>query len=99
MEKLVEGAWETVWSPLIPACLSPPITIAGGATYRVDLGIFGAVPGTNVAPQFTTTDLSGTFRLVWHSLVYDYQDHLPFGEPVPQESAMSNAFGLTVRSQ
>ena len=95
MEKLVGDQWQAVWQPPIPACLSQPIAVAPGGSYRTELRVFGARPGSNVIPQFTTTDLSGVFRLVWHEVVFDYHDLPPWGEPLPAASTVSNRFELS----
>jgi hypothetical protein len=98
LEKLAGDQWQAVWTPPIPSCLSQPVTVPPGGSYRTDLRVFGARPGSNIIPQFTTTDLTGVFRLVWHEVVYDYQDRLPWGEPLPRESTVSNRFTLTAAS-
>jgi hypothetical protein len=92
LEKFVEGQWQYVWSPLLPACLSAPITVAAGASYRSTVQVVAGIPGTNTAPHFATTDLTGVFRLVWLNLVYDYQSSLPWGEPLPLDARVSNRF-------
>jgi hypothetical protein len=95
LEKLVGARWQTVWTPILLACLSSPITVPPGGTYRRQLDVFGARPGTNMMPQFSMTDLTGVYRLAWHEVVYDYQDHLPWGEPLAAEHTVSNRFTLT----
>ena len=45
LEKFVAGVWITAWSPIVPACLSPPIVIAGGQRY----------PGSRLAVVGTQT--------------------------------------------
>lgn len=95
LEKRVAGQWETVWSPPIPLCLSQPITIAAGATYRTRIWIFGGYPGVNSYPKFSTTDIAGEYRAVWGQVLSSYQsDSLPFGTPLPTDRRVSNRFML-----
>jgi hypothetical protein len=99
LEKLVDGQWTAVYSPVINQCLSAPITVAAGATHRTQIAVSAGLPGSNVYPQFTVADVSGEYRAVWHHVLRSYQDRLPFGDPLPLESRISNRFSLTVRSR
>lgn len=95
LEKWEDGAWIRAWSPAVPLCLSPPIEIAPGQTYTNTLQVVAGRPGTNVAPTFEVEDIDGTYRLVWHGLVHDYdQDRQGFGEPLPLDERVSNTFQL-----
>ncbi|MBC7672990.1 MAG: hypothetical protein H7247_11270 [Polaromonas sp.] len=95
LEKRVGIAWQGVWSPVIPLCLSPPITVPIGSTYRTRISIFGGYPGTNAYPQFSVADVTGEYRAIWGSVLSTYQDWLPFGDPLPVEWRTSNRFTLT----
>jgi hypothetical protein len=95
LEKRVGVSWEAVWSPIMNLCLSRPITVLPGETRDMSLGLFAFHDVSNKGP-LVTADLNGTFRLIWHSVVHDYQDRLPFGEPLPVEARVSNSFSLTV---
>ena len=97
LEKLINGAWVGVWSPALPMCLSQPITVPAGGTYDSRISVFGGYPGSNAWPQFSVTDLAGTYRLVWHHALRSYQDRLPFGVPLPLEQRASNRFTLQVQ--
>ena len=97
LEKLVDGAWRPVWSPVIPACLSAPITVPAGGVYRTVIHVFGGYAGSNTAPQFEGADIPGTYRAVWHSVLASYQDRLPFGQPLPLAQRVSNQFTLSVQ--
>lgn len=89
------GQWIAMWSPVLPACLSPPVVIAPGATYEGTLPVWGALPGTNAAPQFNSSEVEGVYRMVWGSLVLHYDDSRQgFGDPVPLSVRISNAFVL-----
>jgi hypothetical protein len=95
LERLVDGRWRSVWSPLIPLCLSAPITVAAGLTYQTRIGVFGGYPESNVFPKFDIPDPTGVYRAVWRDVLSTYQDRLPFGDPLPLESRISNRFSLT----
>jgi hypothetical protein len=94
LEKLVDGGWVRAWSPVLPACLSPPIVIAPGRQYRSDVRIFSGYVGSNLYPQFSITDITGIYRIVWDNVLRTYQDRLPFGEPVGPDRRVSNRFEL-----
>lgn len=95
LEKRVGIAWQGVWSPAIPLCLSPPITVPVGSTYRTRISIFGGYHGTNSYPQFSVADVTGEYSAVWDSVLSTYEDRLPsFGEPLPPEWRTSNRFTL-----
>jgi hypothetical protein len=96
LEKRVSGQWQGVWSPGVLACLSPPITVSSGGTYRTNIRVSGGFPQSNLYPQLATADVAGEYRLVWRSVLSSYQDPLPFGEPLPLEWRVSNRFTLTV---
>ncbi len=95
LEKRVAGQWQGVWSPIMPACLSKPITVPAGATYRTRIAISAGVIGTNTAPQFASPDITGEYRAVWFEVLSSYQDQLPFGEPLSLAARVSNRFVLT----
>jgi hypothetical protein len=97
LEKRVDGEWVRVWSPAIPACLSPPITVTAGGTYRTQINIFGGYPNTNTSPQFTVVDVAGEYRAVWYSVLRTYQTSLPFGEQLPLDARISNRFSIAVQ--
>jgi hypothetical protein len=96
LQKLIDGAWTSVWSPVLLMCLSQPIVVAPGATWSTAVHVFGGYPGTNTGPQFTITDIPGTYRLIWTEALSSYQSKLPFGDPLPPERTVSNVFSLDV---
>ena len=97
LERLEAGEWQHYWSPIMLMCLSPPIVIPPGATYRDSARIVGVLPGHNAGPEFGSAEPEGTYRLRWGNLVLHYHDAEPgrgFGDPVPEELTVSNAFRL-----
>jgi hypothetical protein len=94
LEKRVDGRWKAAWSPAVRACLSPPITIGIGATYRPRLWIFGGYPNSNTYPQFSIPDIAGEYRAVWVDVMSSYQDQPPFGDRIPIDQRISNRFML-----
>jgi hypothetical protein len=95
LEKRLAREWTIVWTPPIPLCLSPPITIAPAATYRTHIRVFGGYAGSNVGTQFSTTNIPGEYRAVWGRVLSSYRaDSLPFGTPLPIAQRVSNRFLL-----
>lgn len=95
LERWTSGAWRSVWSPILPACLSEPIVIQGRAQYRVvarisDCGFLGAC-----APRLTDLPRGEPHRLVWTLFVTAYDARGPsWGSPLPDERRTSNTFTL-----
>jgi hypothetical protein len=74
LEKLEAGEWIAAWNPVVLMCLSRPIEIKPGATYRNTLDVFGGFQGSNHHPQFQVDEIDGTYRLVIESAYWNY-DH------------------------
>jgi hypothetical protein len=69
--------------------------IRPGATYADTLRVFAGKPASDVYPQFTVPEVEGIYRLVWGSVVHDYNDRRQgFGEPLPLAERISNPFLL-----
>ena len=97
LEKLINGTWTTVWSPILLACLSPPIVVASGAKFQTAIHVFAGDVGSNFYPQFTVADIPGTYRAVWTEVVANYTTAgQSFGELLPLEHRTSNTFTLAV---
>jgi hypothetical protein len=93
MEKWIDGRWMPAWSPVIPACLSPPIVVQPNATYNAGIFVFSGYPGTRSHPQFSVPVITGVYRVVWKDVLSSYQDRAyPFGAPIPLEMRVSNRF-------
>jgi hypothetical protein len=97
LQKLVDNTWTSAWSPALLACLSAPIVVAPGGTHQSIISIFAGYKGSNYFPQFNITDIPGVYRAVWTEVVTDYQDRLPFGNPLPLEHRVSNQFTISVK--
>jgi hypothetical protein len=95
LEKRVGWRWEVFWTPTLQACLSPPIVIEPGAVLVDTLHLWGALPGNNAGPEFKSDDVGGVYRIVMHSVVFNYDsDRQGFGDPVALEYRISNLFAL-----
>lgn len=90
---LMDESGEIVWSPVVPLCLSQPITIAAGESYRDTLHVFhGLEP--NLHPKFKG-DPEGTFRI---DIMAARRNGESCGaEQVSRELRVSNAFKLERR--
>jgi hypothetical protein len=100
LERWDGEAWVPAWSPVLLQCLSPPIEIAAGESYRASIEVWGSEPGRNHHPEFAVERLDGTYRLVWGNLVLRWRgDYVngAFGDPVPRELRVSNSFELRRR--
>ncbi len=93
LEKLVGERWVFAWSPVLADCLSRPIVVAPGATFRAEFGINAGRPGTNAEPKFEVSQVDGVYRVVWGSLTYVG----PGSGVVPASERTSNRFALIVR--
>ena len=65
LEAFVDGQWKYAWSPIIPACLSAPIVVPPGGTWRSAISVFGAYPNINAAPKFASEQITGVYRAVY----------------------------------
>lgn len=97
LQKLEEGQWVDAWSPVMLLCLSQPIQVAPDAVYEDTLRVFAAPQGSNAGPQLEVSGPDGTYRLVWHVPVHDYDfSDPPSGTPLALENRISNNFELRV---
>lgn len=94
LERRNGSRWDTMYSPVLPACLSPPIVVEAGASRRDVVRVLAGYPGSNVRPQFSTRDLSGEYRVVWTAFLRSYDPRNGSGTPLPASSATSNRFVL-----
>jgi hypothetical protein len=94
-ERTAEG-WEDVWAPMLLACLSEPIVVAPGGTYRDTFEIVLHPQDTVTQPRMNTeVPLDGTYRLFWHQLLRTYDpEAYPFGEEAADSLRFSNSFAL-----
>lgn len=95
LEKWTGSEWTSVWSPVIPSCLSPPIVVQPGDTYSGAIHMVAGLPGNNLYPKFNASEVAGTYRLVWGDVLRSYNPNAyPFGDPLPLEHRVSNSFVL-----
>jgi hypothetical protein len=96
VQKRLDERWETVWVPVLLACLSEPILVAPGGTYRDTFEVVLHPQDTTLQPLLNTeVAVDGTYRLIWQQLLrsYDPQSY-PFGEEAAETLRVSNAFRL-----
>ena len=100
LEKLAGEQWTRAWSPVVPLCLSPPITVASGRSYEFRIPLFAAKPDANAEPKFTVPDIPGVYRIVWSDALSSYDENKqPFGTPLSLEQRVSNSFTLSLPSR
>ncbi|MGH7477611.1 MAG: hypothetical protein ACRELD_15190 [Longimicrobiales bacterium] len=85
LQKLVEGAWVTAYSPVVLMCWEPPTVIARGATYDGVLHVVMGRAGTNIHPKVEVPPLAGTYRLFWYISGQD---------PLPERERTSTPFEI-----
>lgn len=81
---------------MLLACLSEPIVLPPGDTYRDTFEVVLHPQDTISQPLLNTeVDIDGTYRLVWQGLLRSYDaGSYPFGEEVAESLRVSNAFRL-----
>jgi len=97
LERRDEEGWTTAWSPILPACLSPPIVIAEDEVWADTMDVYGSVPGTNSYPQFDVADPAGMYRIVWSALSSYSDDYPSFGRLLPLSQRLSNSFQIVTK--
>lgn len=98
LEKLEPTGWHVAWSPDIPLCLGPPITVSPRATFDSAVVVVGAHPNTNTEPAFRVSHIPGIYRIVWTDVASARHDTAA-ATPLPLEWRISNRFALTVMRQ
>jgi hypothetical protein len=98
LERSVDGQWRPVWSPILPLCLGPPITVAPSEVRSLRVWVNAGYPDNNVAPKFAGSDIAGVYRIVWHQALSTYDaKRTPFGDTLAFEYRVSNRFALNYR--
>lgn len=95
LERWSGGEWEYAWGPILPRCLSPPISLEPDESRDSGLFVFGGYPGGNSYPRFRVETVDGIYRLVVTSGYWDYRHDGPsWGEEVPRGYLTSGPFEL-----
>lgn len=90
---LVDASGETVWSAIVPQCLSPdPVTIDPGETFRDTLRLFHGLEA-NHFPKIEDGP-EGVYRIDVASASRSASGDGCGGEPVPEDERRSNRFRL-----
>ena len=96
LEKLIEGAWITAYSPICPQVLGPPLKIGPGERYRTTLRLVPASwdPDPRNGTWHGGDDIAGTYRVP--ELVYSDWSIKQFDERTlpPPERVYSNSFEI-----
>ncbi|MDE2973468.1 MAG: hypothetical protein OXU64_01925 [Gemmatimonadota bacterium] len=93
-----EAGYWAYWSPVLLACLSPPIVIEPDEVYEAILDVVGCTSGGSCAPRLTLPPAASTrYRIMWGDALSSYDDRAdPFGELIPLEERVSNSFTLRI---
>lgn len=93
LEKREGERWVVAYVPAVPACLSPAIEIRDHETYHGTVHVQAWLPASLHRPKFEVDELEGTYRLVWHGVLYDFDpNRYPFGEEVELELRTGEEF-------
>jgi hypothetical protein len=96
LQRRVGAVWADAWLPETNACLSPPVVVPAGATYRDSLWVVVREHHGDLLAALRAAGGGGPYRLVWHRALASFDpDARPFGPQVPLEERVSNAFALT----
>lgn len=98
LEKRIEGTWETVWAPAIPACASPPIKFAPDSVFGDTLTVVHRKDEDSF-PKMDVERFDGVYRVnvTAASRVGPTPEGQEFkcgGEQLPKENRVSNPFVL-----
>ena len=100
LEKFEGGNWVTVWSPILPACLSPPVIVQPLTSARMNVAVFAGYPGCSCSPKFTTSDPTGLYHIVWSQLYGSYNSGtLVYSSTFPVQMRVSNDFYMTAQAR
>lgn len=95
LERREPEGWIPFFMMVTNGCLSPPITIEPGATYRTVAQLAVRLANCNLPPGAGRAEMSGEFRLAWHSLRRRYEAHGPtLGDTLEAGLRRSNSFTL-----
>lgn len=95
LEQRQGDTWVVAWAPVVLACLSPPIVVAGNSQYRGTVRISDCSFRTNCGPKFLTATIPGQYRLVWDDFLTSFDSSkYPFGKALPLRQRTSNTFTL-----
>lgn len=84
--------WVDWWSPIMNECLSRPVIIAPGATYRDSLRFHISVQDGSIYQTLIKSRSQGTYRLVWPQALRSFDaNRYPFGKRLPLAWRTSNA--------
>ena len=98
LERQEEGDWAPAWSPVLLACLSPPIVIDEAEVWVDTVEVVAGLPDGNLWPRFDVADPAGTYRIVWGAAFSSYRpDGPPWGRLLPWAERVSNSFELSTK--
>ena len=90
-----DGKWENAWGPGTNACLSPPVVISSGETYRDTFDMIVSRDDGAFHGEITSADNRRRYRLIWHQALSSFDVNArPFGPDLPIEQRTSNPFTL-----
>lgn len=93
LQKRAGNGWVDALGFVIPQCLSPAIEIGEGESFVHTIRVQAGLPSGDVEPKFEVDEVEGTYRIVWIDVLKSFNsDTYPFGEQIPLDQRVSNAF-------
>jgi hypothetical protein len=95
LEKQLDGAWVSVYAPLVDLCEPTVHPIKPTEVYRSAFRVLAGLPGSRVAPKLQVPEIEGTYRLVWNIYGRWRSGHAPMPDDLlPVEQRTSNPFRI-----
>lgn len=95
LQKRTPDGWDYVWRAMTNGCLSPPIEIPPRDSLAGRMEVWGAEPGHPNFPTFTTAELDGDYRMVWHQPRTNLRpDAANFGDTLSLEQRTTETFRM-----
>jgi hypothetical protein len=98
VQRLEGGEWQVAWSPVMNECLSLPVVIPDSGAYRNSVRLFVSPQDGDTYTDFLSERKGNVYRLIWGQAYSSFDmNGYPFGEPLPLDQKVSNAFRLAVQ--
>jgi hypothetical protein len=94
VERRVGGEWVHAWSPVELMCITSPLVIPAGGSYRFRYPVRLGMWDLESWPRSSEGGINGTHRLVWFVGAHDRRADNGLGAPLPLEYRVSNEFVL-----
>jgi hypothetical protein len=95
LQRKVDARWVDAWIVATDACLSAPIVMKAGTVHSYSHLVRGGGGGVVYPEKRQGVVDPGTYRIVWYGVLRSFdRDARPFGEELPLDARVSNAFDI-----